>query len=233
MRRFSIPEHTIKKLIRQEALITGIYYIVLLSGIFLSTFLFGKASSLARSFLTVIIFFIWFVYWFIRHVKERTDYYKSYEITIDGRHITEYYLHTERASFTVENVVKTDKGGFYVSGSGIQIYIHPFIGDRENLENSLPIINKESFYKERNRFLKILIRHPLLSLATLMACFLIGNKAIMIISGSLMTSVLGFIFFRIQFSSDFNQKEKNQSYSILIIMLFIIIALLGGFMNKR
>ncbi|MCE3282613.1 MAG: hypothetical protein K0Q66_1350 [Chitinophagaceae bacterium] len=196
----------------------AICYIVMLFTAIVASYL--KFLVVDMLSLTNLVLFAALLGWYFAIcVREKSKFYRSYHLELDHHHITELYYGVEQSSFQIEDVIRTDKGGWYISGGDISIYVPSLIGDKEVFESSLPSV-RPTVYKESKG---LFTNYPFILTAILVICLIAGSKFIMTVSAVLILLILANAAYLYQFKRGFNQQEKNGSYVLIYMMIWVFL----------
>ncbi len=220
MEVFKIPPKKIRITLLKEFSSDGMYYAFLIVILWLS-FHFSKFPFLKNIDLSTTVFLSVIVcYYFIRQVMSQYNYYKTYQLLVDGKHITEMYLHNDQASFHVEKAMITDRGNLYFSNGDLRIEVPTIIEKRNILEG---LMNPEYIESKEKYIIDIIFRKPLILLITLFISFNIGNSFVMNISAVLLLIMFSIYFIVINRSKNLNASEKRIQWFFLMGIFWITI----------
>ena len=227
MEAFRISESDRKKVVLQDSLFIGAYYLCLLAVIFLTGYFSHLSKASLISNLSTFAFI--FIYYMVRQVNEMNRYYKTYSLEVEDNHVTEWYNGIVQSQFRPERAIRTEKGNLAVYGSDdIQITIPSIISEKDRLASLLPM--DKGFYQREPKWTLVrkLFKYPLLLLATLFSCFIIGNMAVRLITGSLLIFLMAVSIWHIQKSKAYSSREKNFSWILLLFVFYILFTIILG-----
>ncbi|AEV96941.1 hypothetical protein A4D02_18775 [Niastella koreensis] len=161
-----------------------------------------------------------------RGIKRQRALLESYELTISDTLICREQLNTPDISILVSEVIeiaKHPKGGFTIKGSRKNgtIIIPVQIENYEQIEAILqqihPIILKKNAWKN---MLRVLL--PLAGLGLFLCVYLLNNKIIVGVAGTLLTGLMIWSLVLIQKNKNVDRKTKNRMWIMLLVLASII-----------
>jgi hypothetical protein len=224
---FTIPKPVLKKILRKYVWnMVFFYLILLLSAVVADSFglLYIEPSGLSS--LSSLIGLL--TYFFIYDLYLKIKYYRTYQLIIEGNHITELYDGIEQSAFIMERAGTTDQGGWYILGTGIWIYVPPFIENKEKFESCLPI-DKTLYYKESKGWMRTIQTYPYFLYAIFIAGFHITNKVVMTASGVLLIFLCVAGIWWVNQNKNLSEKEKKSAYAFVIMIIIVIMSWEGRF----
>jgi len=174
----------------------------------------------------IILILVLFSFSLWRAIKKQKALLESYELTISDTLICREQLNTPDISILVSEVVeiaKHPKGAFTIKGSRKNgtIIIPVEIENYEQLENTLqqihPIILKKNIWKNMLRFLL-----PLAGLGLFLCVYLLTDKIIVGVAGTLLTAMMIWSLVLIQKNKNVDRKTKNRMWIVLLVLASII-----------
>jgi len=166
------------------------------------------------------------VFAILRGLKYQLALYSSYIISIENKCITRLQQNTPTITmyFTeITGITKASDGTLTVKGvkPGDIIYIPPSVENQADIELLLSNITP---IEERAPFIQ---RYSLFVSATffiLMAClYTVNNKAVVAISGTVVSVVLLWGMYRLQTSKNMDAKVKRNTLSALVVLISVVV----------
>lgn len=157
-------------------------------------------------------------------IKRQKEIFESYTLTISDQEIIREQLNTPTISIPFASVKSIDKDskGFFVRSNIKDIIRIPLSIDRiELLEKILsqvqPIGNtvKKTFIEKNSNLFAVL------SLSLLMPVYVSNNKLLVGVCGVFVLLLLGYSFYETQTNKNIDNKTKNMSWIILLVLISI------------
>ena len=164
---------------------------------------------------------------FYRSFRKQKKFLLSYSVTISDDGVTREQMNTPPLSISfmeIREIIKTQKGGFMIKGIDRTdvIYIPYFIDNAEALEQRLQALApvtlnvKDPYYRKYGSLL-------FLPAIGMMVClFVVPNKIISGICGTLLTGLFVWAFYEVQTSRNIPTNTKRMSWVFLIVIFSII-----------
>ncbi|RWY50960.1 hypothetical protein [Mucilaginibacter gilvus] len=176
-------------------------------------------------YMVIIILYVVFAVW--QGKKRSRAMFGSYELTIADDHFLRRQagLADKKILFSdVDTIIETKEGylGINGPGKGNNIFIMPYVERREEIKNFLETVKPVSLQQKKSLLLRFA---PLLMLATIgamAALYLSYNKIVVVVSGSLLTTLMAWSFYTIRTSNLIDSSIKRRSWWMLLVMLSIL-----------
>lgn len=162
-------------------------------------------------------------------MKRQKQSFETYRLTLDANGITRETFNTPTISLPlsdIREIVKHRNSSFSIRGKSRleQIGIPAQIGDYEKLEQLLQEIMPITVKSQLPHF-HTPIGQALLGIITLglmAAVYLSENSIVVEVSGTIILGILAFSLFTIQNDKNTDQRTKNLSWFVLLVMVFIL-----------
>ena len=229
MEQFKIRKDGFKE-IRKAILIKSIPILLLATfgGLAISNFNTNRQQSDDNVFPFVIPLVLGaLVFGLYRGVNRQKEIFESYILTLDNVGITREQHNTPTVTISNEDlsaIIKNSDGSFTIKGnSSVNVIGIPSqIDNYEQLEmlltkkRQISIKYNEPFFQKFSGLLSIL------TIGLMAAVYISKDKIIVGVSGSVLLAVLGFSFFEIQRSKNFDSKTKKGTWWLILVTASIV-----------
>ena len=227
MQQFKISEAGIKKF-RKRLLIMVVPLAVVVAGLIIITNI-SRAKNTDVNTLPFVLPFVAALlgFSFYRSFRKQKKFLLSYSVTISEEGITREQMDTPPLSISfmeIREIIKTEKGGFMIKGIDRTDVIHiPYLIDNadvleQRLQALAPITlnTKDPFYKKYGSLLF------LLAIGMVVCMYVVPNKIIVGVCGTLLTGLFIAAFYELRTSKDFPASTKRISWLFLFFVAAII-----------
>ncbi|MBK9590600.1 MAG: hypothetical protein IPO32_03525 [Crocinitomicaceae bacterium] len=229
MDQFQIKENGFREIKKTMLLkVIPIAIIAAAVGIIISQFYLNSAQS-ELNILPYIIPIIAFalIIGINRALKLQEELFTSYRLILDTGEIIREQNNTPTIIISkneVTEIIKNSNGSFTIKGNkAIDTIVVPAqIDNYEDLEKSLGEIRPITNIKREPFLQKFQILFSILTIALMAAVFILKNKIMVGLSGTILLSILIYSTFKIKRNKNVDDKTKKSAGSVVLVIVVII-----------
>ena len=238
MEQFNIKQDWFKEY-RRAIIIKAASFILLaiLGGLAISYFVINRQHDEVNIYPIVIpMVLVMSIFGVYQGIKRQRKIFDGYRLTIDNNSITREQYNTPTITIPladISEISKHPKGSFTIKGNSTinAIYIPTHIENYEKLEQLLSEIKPVSYKDKKTLLQKFEGLLIILTIGLMVVVFLINDKIIVGICGTLLLMFLGYSLFVTQKSKNVDKKTKKGMWMVIVVMVSIILIMYAKIMR--